>query len=183
MLRPSGLFPFSDGQYLPLQEFRGELLCPGRRAGLSSLFQRKTAFTPRPSSGVPLSVRLLRFQPPPARSVAAVKSYLPPASILKLSYAFDYKSFVHSVRPSQPPGQLIADRYFESRTTVKAGASWGYKYFVHPFLPSAAAVEEPVGGTSGTGMGRAAAAWAGAADVPGGRVPSRSGNSDRLSPG
>jgi hypothetical protein len=65
----------------------------------------------------------------------AFKTYLAPSSILKIqgqgvyaSYAdslFDFASFVAS---------LSIDKYFPTRTTLKADGEYGYKRFLHPFV-------------------------------------------------
>lgn len=89
--------------------------------------------------------------------LGAVKSYLSGSSILKASYTFDYKNYKdimfdfisHQVN-------LSLDRYFETRTTIKAEANWGFKYFLHPFVPvdpDPAEPEPPEGGHSGHGSG------------------------------
>ena len=90
------------------------------------------------------------------------KTYLAPSSILKVqgqgvygSYAdslFDFASFVAS---------LSIDKYFPTRTTLKADGEYGYKRFLHPFvadtggpLPEPAAmVLMGAGPGSGSGSG------------------------------
>jgi hypothetical protein len=123
-------------------------------AGGSGLFYRKTydAFS---SLG--------------ANALAAFKTYLAPSSILKLQlqgvYAvfrdplFDFLSHTAS---------FSADKYFPTRTTLKADAEWGYKYFLHPFLTEPVEAQEETillnGGSSGTqGMG-----WGGGRQYEGG---------------
>ena len=74
-----------------------------------------------------------------ANLLGAFKTYLAPSSIMKVqwqgAYAvykdplFDYLSQTAS---------LSIDKYFATRTTVKADAEWGYKYFLHPFVPEPA---------------------------------------------
>jgi len=86
-------------------------------------------------------------------AVAAVKSYLTPASIVKWNYSFDYKNYKNSLFDHfSHLVNLSLDRYFESRTTLKGEAAWGHKYFFHPFLPSEMAGENA--SAAGTGKGR-----------------------------
>ena len=74
--------------------------------------------------------------------LGAVKSYLSGSSILKASYTFDYKNYKDRIFDfTSHLVNLSLDRYFESRTTIKAEANWGFKVFLHPFLP---VVSEPV---------------------------------------
>ena len=71
-----------------------------------------------------------------AHLVGAFKTYLTPASILKLQWQGQYVSYNDSLFDALSQSLvLLVDRYFASRTTLKAEAGWGYKYFLHPFLP------------------------------------------------
>jgi hypothetical protein len=97
-----------------------------------------------------------------ASLVGAFKTYLAPSSILKLQWQgvtsvykdslFDFLSQIAT---------FSIDKYFETRTTFKADAEWGYKYFLHPFLPEPAEVltepsatySAPGGMGMGTGSG------------------------------
>ncbi len=79
-------------------------------------------------------------------AVSTVKSYLTPASIMKLNAAFNYRSYRYSLFDYY---SLLAnfslDKYFASRTTLQAEANWGYKHFIHPLVPEPAAPsDEPV---------------------------------------
>jgi len=98
-----------------------------------------------------------------AHLLGAFKTYLAPSSILKLQWQgtfasyrdtlFDYVSHVAA---------LSVDKYFPTRTTLKADAEYGYKYFLHPYLPEPVETgTEPVSvpeglvsaGGSGNGLG------------------------------
>jgi hypothetical protein len=97
-----------------------------------------------------------------ANIMAAFKTYLAPSSILKLQWQGFYMVYrdplfdflAHSA-------SLSVDKYFTTRTTLKADAGWGYKYFLHPFLTEppeppaepAAALAAPGGMGAGTGAG------------------------------
>jgi hypothetical protein len=82
---------------------------------------------------------------------AAFKTYVSPSSILNLRWQgrgrafrdplFDYLNQVLA---------LSLDKYLRTGTTLKAGAGFGYKYFLHPFLPS---IEEPPPGQPAGSMG------------------------------
>ena len=82
-----------------------------------------------------------------ANLLGAFKTYLAPSSILKLQWQGQYAAYNDSLFDflSQTASVSI-DKYFPSRTTMKADAEWGYKYFLHPFLP------EPAGSTSETAL-------------------------------
>jgi len=82
---------------------------------------------------------------------SAFKSYLSPTSIFQASYSFQNRDYnlsgfdyySHSLA-------LTIDKYFQTRTTLKAEMNWGYKYFIHPLV----SVEPiPDYDTSGTPMG------------------------------
>jgi hypothetical protein len=147
---------FSDGHYSYL--YRNSAVSSyAQDLGLDALhsFNEKTAFYAAAKVGGAFyrsdyaDFNFLRFG-----MVAALKSYLTPASILKLNYALDYKGFRTALFDHHSHlVNLSLDRYFASRTTVKAEAAWGYKYFLHPFLSSTASAEAAASGTSGGGMG------------------------------
>jgi len=86
--------------------------------------------------------------------LGAVKSYLTPSSILKLTYTFNFKAYradpfdFHSHLAG-----LSADKYFVSRTTLKMEAKWGYKYFIHPFAAQEVVIDETVPDGGGSGRG------------------------------
>jgi hypothetical protein len=76
----------------------------------------------------------------------ALKSYLSQTSILKSSYTFEYKSYRTSIFDFLSHSLFIsADKYFPSKTTIKAEMSWGYKYFFEPYqtVNTEAPVEMP----------------------------------------
>lgn len=87
---------------------------------------------------------------------AAYKSYLSPTSILKVQYALTIRDYSSSQFDFLSQSLDISwDKFFQSRTTLKAGLSWGYKYYQHPSAeysgdPSAEADDIP---TPGSGMG------------------------------
>lgn len=76
----------------------------------------------------------------------ALKSYLSQTSILKSSYTFEYKSYRTSVFDFLSHSLFLsADKYFPSKTTLKAEMNWGYKYFFDPYqtVGSVTPVEMP----------------------------------------
>jgi len=86
--------------------------------------------------------------------IGAVKSYLTPSSILKLSYTMGYRAYpMDRFDYHSHLAVLSVDKYFPSRTTLKAEAIYGYKFFLHPF-ESETVVIEPTGPGGGTGRGR-----------------------------
>ena len=73
----------------------------------------------------------------------AFKSYLSPTSILKADYALtlrDYRwsQFDHFSQALN----VTLDKFFQSRTTLKAGLGWGFKHYFHPFTEEAAPPED-----------------------------------------
>jgi hypothetical protein len=138
---------FTEGQYSHLYR-NSEVSYYAQDLGLDYLysFTERTAFYASAKlGGAVYRSAYSDFNSLNFGAVAAVKSYLTPASIIKVNYALDYKNFgltlfdYHSHLVN-----LSLDRYFESRTTVKAEAGWGYKYFLHPFQPSEPAASEPL---------------------------------------
>ncbi len=68
-------------------------------------------------------------------AMAATKTYLNQTSIVKFTYTFDYKKYKdHLFDFTSHLATLSIDKFFETRSTLKAELSWGYKYFLHPFL-------------------------------------------------
>jgi len=147
---------FTEGQYSYLYR-NSEVSYYAQEAGVDYLhaFNEKTAFYASAKAGGALyRAAYSDFNRFNFGAIAAVKSYLTPASIMKLNYTFDYKNYSYSLFDYHSHlVNLSLDRYFESRTTVKAEALLGYKYFIHPFLPSEVVVEETVYSGSGSGMG------------------------------
>jgi hypothetical protein len=65
----------------------------------------------------------------------AAKSYLTEGSILKLNYDLEYKNYRLSVFDSLSHYATASlDRYFKTRTTLRADLNWGYKTFFHPYV-------------------------------------------------
>lgn len=99
--------------------------------------------------------------------LGAFKTYLAPSSILKIQWQGHYAVFRESLFDFlSHSASLSIDKYFPSRTTLKADAAWGYKYFLHPFLPEP--IEAPIepllandGGTGGQGQGGSSSGWGG----------------------
>jgi len=103
-----------------------------------------------------------------ANLLAAFKTYLAPSSILKLQGQGAYAAYKDSLFDFvSTMASLSIDKYFATRTTFKADAEWGYKYFLHPFLPEPVAmIAAPAGMGAGTGSG-SGQGWGGA-DYQGG---------------
>ncbi len=89
--------------------------------------------------------------------LGAVKSYLGGSSILRADYAFEYKNYKDQIFDfTSHMVNLSLDRYFETRTTLKAEAHWGFKHFLHPFVsvvPEPLEPEPPPDGQHGSGGG------------------------------
>jgi len=94
----------------------------------------------------------------------AFKTYLAPSSILRVQWQGMYASYADSLfNFLSHAASLSIDKYFPTRTTLKADAGYGYKYFLHPYvpvtadpLPEGGAVVMGAGGGgwgSGTGAG------------------------------
>ena len=101
-----------------------------------------------------------------ANLLGAFKTYLAPSSILKLQWQGRYAAYKDPLFDflSQTLS-LSVDKYFPSRTTLKADAGWGYKYFLHPFLPEPA---EPAAVTALMSGGNSGGAGTGGRGTGGG---------------
>ena len=85
-----------------------------------------------------------------ANFFAAFKSYIDQTSILKSNYALDYKKYRDSVYDFISHSLMISfDKYFQSKTTLKGEADWGYKYFFDPFVAEDIPVAENPDGSMG----------------------------------
>lgn len=64
---------------------------------------------------------------------AAFKSYLTPTSIVQANYSLENKTFQASGFDYFSHALVVSfDKYFSSRTTIKAELNWGMKHFLHP---------------------------------------------------
>jgi hypothetical protein len=95
-----------------------------------------------------------------ANLLGAFKTYLAPSSILKLQWQGAYAVYKDSLFDYwSQSASLSVDKYFQTRTTLKADAEWGYKYFLHPFLSEPV---EPIAAPNGMGAGTASGqGWGG----------------------
>jgi len=147
---------FTQGQYSYLYRY-SEISFYAQELGLDYLyaFNEKTAlYTSARAGGAFYRSIYSDFNYLNFGGVVAFKSYLTPVSIMKWNYGFDYKNYKNSLFDySSHLINLSLDRYFESRTTLKVEAAWGYKYFLHPFLPSETVSEEATAARAGSGMG------------------------------
>jgi hypothetical protein len=72
----------------------------------------------------------------------SLKTYLSPSSILKAAAVTESRAYAFSSFDFLSQSAAISvDKYFSSRTTLKAELSWGYKYFLHPWLADGAEAE------------------------------------------
>jgi len=66
---------------------------------------------------------------------SALKTYLSQTSILKANYSLEYKDYKYSIFDFLSNSiHASMDKYFQTKTTLRAEMNWGYKYFLHPFL-------------------------------------------------
>jgi hypothetical protein len=107
------------------------------------------------------------------RFAAALKSYLRPTSIFKANATSEYRKYRYSLFDFASQSlQITMDKFFETKTTLKADLSWGYKYFLHPVnvqAPSAGMMESDNsgGGQGMTMMGTGSGAGMGPGPLPG----------------
>lgn len=88
------------------------------------------------------------------RLSAAVKSYLHPTSIFKANAISEYRKYRYSLFDFVSQSlQITMDKFFESKTTLKAELSWGYKYFLHPVDVQSPAAGMTESGYSASGQG------------------------------
>lgn len=90
---------------------------------------------------------------------ASLKTYLSPSSILKASAVTESRAYAFSPFDFLSQSAAVSvDKYFASRTTLKAELSWGYKYFLHPWLADdGGAAEDSATGSEATGVSPLAA--------------------------
>ena len=95
-----------------------------------------------------------------------LKSYLSQTSILKADYALIFKGYQNNMYDFTSAAlNATVDKYLQSRTTLKAGAGWGYKYYLHPFasdVPDAGLLETDEPGMAmnrGKGQGKGEPKW------------------------
>ena len=68
--------------------------------------------------------------------LGAFKTYLAPSSIMKIQWQGQYAAYRDPLFDAVSTiASFSIDKYFPSRTTLKAEAEYGYKYFLHPFAP------------------------------------------------
>jgi hypothetical protein len=80
------------------------------------------------------------------RLTASLKTYLSPSSIFKAVSATEYRAYGSSPFDFFSHGLTASlDKYFPTKTTFKAEAAWGFKYFLHPWLAAPA----PTDGVAG----------------------------------
>lgn len=84
------------------------------------------------------------------------KSYLSETSIMRASYSLEGRNYSYNVFDSSRHSLLFSiDKYFQTRTTLKADLKWGVKTFLHPF-ETAEFEPDPAGGPAGKGKGKGA---------------------------
>lgn len=107
-----------------------------------------------------------------ANLLGAFKTHLAPSSILKLQWQGQYIAYKDPLFDFlSQTAALSIDKYFPTRTTLKADAEYGYKYFLHPFLPEptepiASATLMSGGGPGGQGLSGMGAGSGGGAGGP-----------------
>lgn len=95
-------------------------------------------------------------------ATAAFKTYLAPSSILKLQWQGQVASYADRLFDHWSHAALLSiDKYFPTRTTLKADVEYGYKHFFHPFVaepvePLPEPIEADVLGAGGGGGGMGA---------------------------
>jgi hypothetical protein len=105
----------------------------------------------------------------------AFKTYLAPSSILKVQGQGVYASYADSLFDhASVVASLSIDKYFPTRTTLKADAEYGYKHFLHPYLATSEPLTDPpgaivMGAGSGGGSGYGGGAGGGSGSGWGGR--------------
>jgi len=93
-------------------------------------------------------------------AMAALKSYRTSQSILNLNATFNYRNYRDSLFDHLSGiVHFSLDRYFDTRTTLKGEARWGYKYFLHPFINDTGGVSTSAGSGQGPGPGSGRMGW------------------------
>ena len=66
----------------------------------------------------------------------SLKSYLSPSSILNARYSLRYRNYrMSSFDYVSHQLLLTLDKHFQTQTLFKGALDWGYKSFLHPYLP------------------------------------------------
>jgi hypothetical protein len=79
--------------------------------------------------------------------LAAFKTYLNQASVLKSNYSLDYRNYRYSLFDSVSHVLSVSlDRYFQTRTTIKSEINWGLKHYLHPYSSEEVVLIEDSGG-------------------------------------
>lgn len=112
------------------------------------------------------------------RAIVALKTYLTPTSILKINATTEYRNYHLSLFDFVSQSLFASlDKYFETRTTLKADFGWGYKYFLHPIIvydTSSASTSTSLAAAAST-VGSGASGLAGVQSGPGPRWGGQSG--------
>ena len=67
--------------------------------------------------------------------IIAFKTHLSQTSVVKSNYSLEYKNYTLSFFDFISHNLFLSlDKYFQTKTTVKAEMNWGYKYFLHPYI-------------------------------------------------
>lgn len=78
------------------------------------------------------------------KAAGAFKSYITQTSILNTGWSGEYRSFRDSLFDYLGINlQATIDKYLKTRTTLKGGLFWGYKYFLHPFMTDSGQTSTP----------------------------------------
>lgn len=124
----------------------------GRSAVYSSLTVSGTFFRPDYDDFDHLSVEAL----------VSLKTYLGPSSILRSGYTLEFRRYDNALFDFLSHAlALSVDGFLPTKTTLKGGLGWGYKYFLHPYpavepvLPAdSGGPRLGAGGPRGRGPGR-----------------------------
>ncbi|HSA95482.1 MAG TPA: hypothetical protein VLJ16_05495 [Acidobacteriota bacterium] len=110
--------------------------------------------------------------------IGAFKTYVAPSSILKLQWQGNYASYADRLFDHVSQVALLSiDRYFPTRTTLKADVEYGSKRFLHPFVTETGGLASPetagpvlmASGGRGGGVGYGSGSGSGSGSGWGGR--------------
>jgi hypothetical protein len=157
-LKSFSFFADADYSYLRNTSRLSDLRFNGGADYLYSLGQKTALYFSLEGGAALYRSEYKDFNHSTLRAVAAMKTYLAPTSILKVNAQTEYRSYSLSLFDfvSQTVWASL-DKYFETRTTLKADLGWGYKYYPHPVVLTDAAAAgpsptaTPVSGSSGYG--------------------------------
>lgn len=134
-LKSFSLFVDGDYSYLRNTSNLSDARFGGGADFLASLGEKSALYASLEGRTVLYRTEFNDFNYAALKAAAAFKTYLGPTSIFKFNALSEYRSYRLSQFDFFSQGLVASiDKYFETKTTLKAEMAWGYKYYFHPTL-------------------------------------------------